>query len=426
MKKIAVQIFIYSLVVILFMGCGQAVKKPGETFRLSPGPPEAVGMSAERLAKIDGLISEYMDKGWIPGAVALVARKGNIVYHKSFGFRDMEGGDSLRTDNIFRIASMTKAITSTAAMLLFEDGKFLLDDPVSKYIPAFRDQKILVSSKPDGRFTAKEAEGEVTIRQLLTHTSGIGYGFSDTNLKAIYAKANIPDGFVITNTTLGAAMDSMGRMPLLFEPGQKFHYGLNTDVLGRLIEVVSGKSLDEFFHERIFTPLGMEDSHFFLPESKNNRLAVVYAEGETGISPSDDSSYDYPVTGEKKYFSGGAGLCSTALDYARFLQLYVNEGKYDGRQLLSPKTVELIRRNQVGDMFSENGFGLGFGLLSQEGAASSLGSVGNMWWGGYFHTHFWIDPEEDLIGVLMLQMYPVIHGDIADKFQVLVYQAVTE
>ncbi|HLF34385.1 MAG TPA: serine hydrolase domain-containing protein [Cyclobacteriaceae bacterium] len=426
MKKIAQQILIYTLVSILFTGCGQAVKNSETNFRLSPGQPEAVGMSEERLAKIDGLIAEYMDKGWIPGAVALVARKGNIVYHKSFGFRDMEDGDTLRTDDIFRIASMTKAITSTAAMMLFEDGKFLLDDPVSKYIPAFRDPKILVSSMPDGNFTSRKAEGEVTIRQLLTHTSGIGYGFSDPILKEIYAKVNIPDGFVITNTTLSAAMDSMGRMPLLFEPGERFHYGLNTDVLGRLIEVVSGKSLDEFFRERIFTPLEMDNTHFFLPESKNDRLTVVYAESETGISPSADRSYDYPVAGEKKYLSGGAGLCSTALDYTRFLQLFVNEGKYNGRQLLSPKTIELIRRNQVGDMFGKNGFGLGFGLLSNEGAAFSLGSVGNMWWGGYFHTHFWIDPEEDLIGVLLLQMYPVIHDDIAEKFQVLVYQAVTE
>jgi CubicO group peptidase (beta-lactamase class C family) len=188
--------------------------------------------------------------------------------------------------------------------------------------------------------------------------------------------------------------------------------------------VISGKPLDEFFKERIFEPLGMDNTFFYLPENKAAKLATIYSENDQGINRSTDNKYDYPIKGARKYFSGGAGLCSTALDYARFLQLYINQGRYNGKQLLSPKTIELMQRNQVKDLFGVNGFGLGFGLTSDKGAAETLSSVGNMWWGGYFHTHFWIDPKEELVGVLMIQMYPVIHGDVASKFQVLVYQSI--
>ncbi len=426
--KNVIRLFVKMMLAGILISCGQSMHKENSPLsgQLAGGSAINAGMSEQRLMKIDGLILDYLHEGKIPGAVALVARKGSVVYEKSFGFRDIAAGDTLKSDDIFRIASMTKAITSTAVMMLYEDGKFLLDDPVSNYIPSFKNPRIMVRSNPDGSYTDRPARGEVTIRQLLTHTSGIGYGFNDPELKPIYDKANIPDGFVTTQATLAGAMEAMGRMPLLFEPGEKFHYGLNTDVLGYLVEVVSGKSLDQFFRERIFNPLGMSDTHFFLPEDKINRLATIYAETEEGIKPSTESLYQYPVEGPKKYFSGGAGLCSTAMDYARFLQLFISKGKCNGQQLLSPKTIELMQRNQVGDMFGVNDFGLGFGLVTPEGAANILGSAGNMWWGGYFHTHFWVDPEEELVGILMLQMSPVIHGEIADKFQVLVYQSIVE
>ena len=407
--------------ILIFLLAACTVSQENRVSRdvLIPDSPESAGMSSERLAKIDGLINQYLDSGWIPGAVALVARDNKIVYRKSFGFRDLESGDSMKTDDIFRIASMTKAITSTGVMMLYEDGKFLLDDPVSKYIPSFKDPVILVKSNPDGSFTSKKAKKEVTIRQLLTHTSGIGYGFTDPDLKPIYDKAGIPDGFVLTNTTLEKAMTTMGKMPLLFEPGEQFHYGLSVDVLGYLIEVVSGMPLDRFFQERIFKPLDMTDTYFYPPDDKLNRLAVIYAEDKDGITRSTDDRYNYPFEGEKKYFSGGAGLCSTALDYAKFLSMFANHGVYNGQQVLSPKTIDLMQHNQVGNLRDENGFGLGFGITDEKG------SVGNMWWGGYFHTHFWVDRKEKLVGVLMLQMSPVIHGDIDQKFQVLVYQSIT-
>lgn len=415
------------LLVILTFSCQPKQKAYNiHSSILVDGFPEEAGMSTNRISKIDGLLQEYVDNGLIPGAVGLVARNGKIVYHKAFGMRDIEENDPMKKDVIFRIASMSKAITTVAVMMLYEDGKFLLDDPVSKYIPEFKDPEILVKSNPDGTYESKPAEHEITVRHLLTHTSGIGYGFTHAELKLIYDNAGVPDGFVLTNAVLGDKIRALAGLPLLHEPGEKYTYGLNMDVLGYFVEVLSGISFDEFLKERIFKPLGMEDTYFFLPEKDIPRLATIYAENEDGISPSDDEQYQYPVKGAKSFFAGGAGLCSTALDYAKFLQMLVNEGSYGEHQLLSPKTVELISMNQVEDLFGDNHFGLGFGITTDKTVHENLSSIGNYWWGGYFHTHFWIDPKEDMVAVLMLQMYPVMHGEISPKFQNLVYQAITD
>lgn len=416
----------YLLIFILSCSPQKQEVEKDQKDHLTQTTPEKVGMSSERISKIDNLIQDYIEKGWIPGAVGIVARHGKIVYHKVFGWRNIAQKDTLQKDDIFRIASMTKAITSVAVMMLYEDGKFLLDDPISKYIPEFKHPEVLKKTNPDSTYESVPAKNEITIRHLLTHTSGIGYGFINEELKPLYDKAGVPDGFVLSDAVLGDKIKALAKLPLLHEPGERFTYGLNADVLGYFVEVLSGKSFDEFLRDNIFDPLNMNDTYFFLPKDKESRLATIYAEDSSGIAPSEIESYMYPIQGSKSYYSGGAGLCSTAKDYMKFLQMLVNGGHYNGHQLLSPKTVDLIRTNQVGDKFGDNDFGLGFGITTKDTKYQMLSSIGNYWWGGYFHTHFWIDPKEDLTAVLMLQMNPVVHGNIADKFQILTYQSITE
>lgn len=395
---------------------------------LSEGIPESVGMSAERLNRIDPVVQEYVEKNWISGATGIIARRGKIVYHKSFGMRDIEKEDPMENDDIYRIASMTKAVTTIGAMMLYEEGHFLLDDPLYMYIPEFKDPVILDEvNLEDSTFTAHPAQNQITVRHLLTHTSGIGYNFDHEQLRPLYQKAGIPDGLNTTYAVLGNKMRAMASMPLLHEPGEQYTYGLNTDVLGYFIEVVSGKSLDAFFRERIFEPLGMHSTHFFLSEEDEERLVTLYEEdGTGGLRPSTDRDYYYPIEGGKSYYSGGAGLLSTAEDYCTFLQMMVNNGRYGEHQLLSRKTIEIITRDQVGDLWYRNNFGLGFGVVTEEGSAAILSTPGVYWWGGYFSTSYWIDPREELVAVFMTQMYPAPHDEIHDKFQVLAYQAIVD
>jgi CubicO group peptidase (beta-lactamase class C family) len=387
--------------------------------------PESVGFSSERLARIDSVVNEYIDRNYIPGAVGFIARHGKIVYHKSFGMRDPETQDPMEKDDIFRIASMTKALASVATMMLYEEGHFLLDDPVSKFIPEFKNPQVLVKLNPDTTYVARPASREITIRHLLTHTSGIGYPFIDSEVAPIYHKYNIPDGFLITNEVLNHAIPTLGKLPLLHDPGEKYTYGLNCDVLGYLVEVISGKSFRDFLNERLFGPLGMEDAYFYLPDEKVNRLVPVYANSDEGLGPSPDTRYDYPFRGGKCYYSGGAGISCTILDYARFMQMMVNGGSYNGHQILGRKTIDLMTTNQVGELYGNGGFGLGFGLVTEKTKHQILSSVGNYSWGGYFSTSYWMDPEEDLIGLFFTQMSPMEYGDIHQKFQVLTYQALT-
>lgn len=418
-----------SLLLLLFHCLSQVA---GAQKVLQASPPEAAGFSAERLKRIDTMLQGWVARGRTNGTVALIARNGKIVYHKAFGYNDDEQKDPVQKDDIYRIASQTKAITSVAAMMLYEEGKFLLDDPVSRYIPEFAKPVVLDSfNEKDSTYTTVPAKSDVTIRQLLTHTSGISYaGIGSKEANAIYARAGIPSGIGTgPEHSLATAMKKLARLPLLHQPGERWTYGLNTDVLGYLVEVWSGKSLDEFFRTRIFAPLGMKDTYFNIPPSKQDRLVTLYL-GKDGqlvkaSAKVGDVPVDYPKRGTT-YFSGGAGLSSTALDYAIFLQMLLNGGEYGGKRLLAPATVRLMTTNQIGDIaFGVNKFGLGFGITTEKGSRVLPVSPGTFEWGGYFTTTYWADPKEKLVGILYRQQLGVNHPDAADKYKVMVYSAIT-
>ncbi|MDB4922850.1 serine hydrolase [Mucilaginibacter sp.] len=396
---------------------------------LLPGNPVTERFSPERLQRIDKLIKQYIDSGWVVGADAFIARNGKIVYNKAFGQADAEKKIPMQTDAIFRIASQTKAITSVAVMMLFEEGKFLLDDPISKYIPSFAHPKVLAEFNPkDSTYTTINARREITIRDLLTHTSGIDYAqIGSNNMKAIYAKNGIYAGFVYDKLLLGDAINKLGALPLVHQPGERFTYGLNDDVLGYLIEKVSGKSLDQFFKERIFQPLGMNDTYFYLPPSKYSRLTPVYTPDKLRhLVKADETTFpginwDYPKTAGT-YYAGGAGLSSTIKDYAIFLQMMLNNGEYNGHRLLSRHTVEMMTMNQIGNLnLDRNKFGLGFEIGTKDGQAKLGQTEGSLSWGGFYGTIYWADPKEHMVCLLYVQEWPYPHGELSDKFKVLVY-----
>ena len=391
---------------------------------------EEAGMSGARLAHIDKLLEEQVRNQNIPGAVALIVRNGKIAYFKAFGFSDLEKRTQLKKDDIFRIASQSKAITSLAVMMLWEEGKFLLDDPVSRYIPEFRNPKVLKSfNKEDSTYTSDPAVREVTVRHLLSHSSGIDYAvIGSPEFKAIYAKAGIPSGIGNDRDLLADKMKLLGTMPLKHQPGERWTYGLNTDVLGYLVEIWSGMSFDQFLKTRIFDPLGMKDTYFYLPKNKHSRLVALHGNKDgkaykLNAAAFDAVTTDYPKL-EGSYFSGGAGLSSTAEDYAKFLQLFLNNGEYNGVRLLGRKTVELMLTDQLPEL--DNEFGLGFGLETAKNDFRSPVSVGSFSWGGAFSTQYWADPKENLIGVIYTNIYNNPHGSIAEKFRVLTYQAIAD
>ncbi len=392
------------------------------------------GFDAERLNRIDHVVKSYVDSNWIVGAVCLIMKDGKPAYYKAFGMDDKEKGKPMQKDAIFRIASQTKAITSTAVMMLWEEGKFLLDDPISKYIPSFAKPKVLDKfNEKDSTYTTLPAKREVTIRDLLTHTSGLGYAqIGSAKMRAIYAKAGIPAGFLDHKQLLADAINKLGTLPLEFNPGERFNYSLSIDVLGRLVEVASGMSLDQFFRQRLFVPLGMNDTYFHLPEAKRNRLVSVYTEDDATNKLSkwiDNSTFpgtskDYPIN-NNGYFAGGAGLVSTITDYAAFLQLFINGGVYNGKQLLARRTIAIMTENQIGNLtLGSNKFGLGFELTTAAGSTKLGVSEGSISWGGFFGTSYWADPKERISGLLFVQQWPFKHSELNDKFKVLVYQAV--
>lgn len=391
--------------------------------------PESQGMSTQRLQRIDKVVNEYIDKSYTAGAVVLIVRNGKTVYHKGIGYDDISTKKPMPKNIIFRIASQSKAITSVAVMMLYEEGKFLLDDPISKYIPSFKNPTVLDKfNEKDSTYTTVPAKREITVRDLLTHTSGISYAeIGSKEAVAIYAKNKIPSGIDTPDYTLEDVMNRLGRMPLLHNPGEKFTYGLNTDVLGYFVEVLSGMSFDVFLRERIFKPIGMSDTYFYLPESKFGRLAALNTEDkDKKVIKVSGGQGNYPMK-KGTYFSGGAGLVSTANDYAMFLQMLLNGGKYNGQQLLSPVTVNMMIHNQIGDISLGNKkFGLGFGLTTVAEAARVTPSEGTFDWGGYYGTTYWADPKEGIIGLIMTQKVPNSYGNLGEKFKVLVYQAITK
>ena len=396
--------------------------------------PDAVDMSATRLGRIDSLLEESINNKWIGGAVGYIAREGKIVYYKAFGINDMESQSPLSKEGIFRIASQTKAIASVGVMILFEEGKFLLDDPVSRYIPEFSNPVVVNTyNDEDTTYTTIPANREITIRDLLTHTAGIDYaGIGSSMMNAIYAKSDIPAGFEDRPLVLGDAIKKLAKLPLVHQPGERFTYGLNTDVLGYLIEVVSGLSLDQFLKQRLFEPLGMKDTYFYLPAEKHSRLVSVNTEdaGHRLIKWTDSTfegiSVNYPLV-QGTYYSGGAGLSSTIKDYGIFLQMLLNGGDYNGKRILSRRTVELMTSNQIGSLnLGANKFGLGFEVTTKEGQAKLGVTEGSFAWGGFFGTTYWVDPEEELVCLLFCQQWPISHGEIGDKFRSLVYASLDD
>jgi CubicO group peptidase (beta-lactamase class C family) len=405
-------------------------------YTLQAGTPESVGFSTERLKRIDTSLAGWVRDGRTNGCVALIVREGKIVYHKAFGYNDPAKKEPIRSDEIYRIASQTKAITTVAVMMLYEEGKFLLDDPISKYIPEFAKPVVLDKfNAKDSSYTTRPAKSEITIRQLLTHTSGISYAQIGSNeANAIFAKAGVYAGLGVDNGLLvGDAVKKIGKLPLMHDPGEKWTYGLNTDVLGYLVELMSGMSLDKFFKTRIFDQLGMKDTYFYLPQEKYNRLANLYQEvdGKLHQAPAiikynGKFNAEYPKN-PGTYYSGGAGLSSTALDYAIFLQMLLNGGEYNGKRLLSRNTVRMMTMNQIGDLaFGANKFGLGFGITTEKGSSLLPTPEGVFEWGGAFSTTYWADPKEKLIGIIYRQIWGSTDGDAASKFKVLVYQALND
>jgi CubicO group peptidase (beta-lactamase class C family) len=393
--------------------------------------PQSVGLSSQRLGRFDSVINEYIRNGKMPGIVALVARHGKIAYYKSFGKMDLEENKDMQKDAMFRIASMTKAITSVAVMTLYEEGRFLLTDPVSKYIPEFKNPKVVMKSSTSDSILLVPAKSEITIRQLLNHTSGITYG--DGLQGKYYKEAGMTVGLTPTAGTIKEKVLALAKLPLLSHPGEEFHYGMSADVLGYFIEVISGKTLDRFLRERIFDPLKMKDTYFSIPKEKFSRLAALYKMKEGKL---EKAKGYFPYPDQQNYFSGGAGLVSTALDYWRFAQMLLNKGELDGVRILSRKTIEVMTSNSIGELFifnpfKHNGimgdkFGLGFGIRTERGVYDELESLGAYGWDGAFYTRFWIDPKEQLIGIFMSQVDAYWDEKLIGKLKVLVNQSIDD
>ena len=396
---------------------------------LEAAQPEEVGMSSERLERLSTGLQEYVDDDQLAGAVVLVLRRGKVVYHEAFGERDAETNAKMQRDTIFRIASQTKAIVSTAVMLLQEEGELLISDPVGKYLPEFLETTVAVP-REGGSYDVVDAERPITIRDLLTHTSGFAYGTGISSDR--WHEAGIQGWyFADRDEPIGETIARMAKLPADAQPGEAWVYGYNTDILGAVVERVSGQSLDEYTSERILEPLGMSDSHFYLPHAKRDRLAVVYAATEEGIARAPEggsTGQGAYVDGPRKSFSGGAGLLATATDYARFLQMLLNGGELDGQRILSRKSVELMTVDHLGDViFAEGeGFGLGFYVVEDLGARGEPGSVGEYGWGGAYHSQYWVDPAEELVVVYMTQLIPAGNLDDTGKVRALVYQAIID
>ena len=419
--------------------------------------PETNGMSSERLSNISTVFSDYVDDGKLPGVVVLAARNGKIVYHQAIGMCDIEQKTPMQKDNIFRIASQTKAIVSVGIMMLQEEGKILLSDTLSKYIPEFEHTNValaLSKQRKKGNMNAHRivnAKRQIRIRDLMTHTSGIGYGYGPAKKK--WEKAGIQGWyFAHRGEPILETVKRMAKLPMDAHPGERYVYGYSTDILGALIEVISGQPLNVFLKERIFDPLGMVDTHFYLPQTKASRLSVVYSQCNNKLlRAAEDGAPQFEwddkekctgnnqtqgqyLNGPRVSFSGGAGLLSTSMDYAIFLQMMLNNGVYDGTRILSRKSVELMTDNHLdGDHYKDVkfpwdwgvGFGLGFSVTTDAGDRGVLGSLDEYGWGGAYHSSYWVDPNEKLVVVYFTQVTPIILDD-HQKLRNLIYQSIVD
>lgn len=407
------------LLVFSFQGFSQTVQ-----FSAKPDP----SVDYSRLARIDTLLDGYVRRGWVNGVVTIVVHDGRVVQYKGYGYADIGQHRPMRRDDLFRIASQTKAIVSVGLMQLFEEGKFSLDEPVSDFLPAYKDMRVLDKfNAADTTYTTVPAKRAITIRDLLTHTAGLDYPLiGGGEMRAIYAKAGIPSGLGVFDNDLRERMEALARLPLGHQPGEKWIYSLGVDLLGCLIEVISGKSLEEYLTERIFRPLGMSDTYFNVPASKTTRLVRVYREDSLHrmvpyVSADEGIDPDYPLR-HKRYFSGGAGLTSTAWDYAVFLQMLLNGGTYNGVHILSPRTVQLMTSGQLA--FNFNGvdnFGLGFGITSAVSAARDVRNEGTFSWGGYYGTTYWADPKARLVCLVMTNERGMSHWWMEKEVEQMIY-----
>ena len=393
----------------------------------------SVGMSAERLARLDTALQGYVDRQEVPGVVALIARRGKIVYHKSFGYREVESKSPMKNDVIFRIASMTKPIASVALMTLWEEGRFQLRDPISDHLPEFKNMRVAVKAS-QGEYLADPyktvpAKRAITFQHLLTHTSGLANAYRGFT-RPLYqelGQRRKPDW------TIGDYVKELAKLPLNYEPGEAWEYGPGIDVTGRLVEVLSGMTFDEYLKKRIFEPLSMKDTHFYLPKSKLPRLVALYHPNDDGKielteAPDADSRY---VREPHVYFSGGGGLVSTTADYYRFHQMMLNGGVLDGERIIGPRTVRLMTSNHIGDKEvwlrgAGYGFGIGYSVVTDIGQTAMPTSLGSYAWGGAYCTAFWVDPEDELIGILMTQVRPYTHLNIREDIRTMAYQAIMD
>jgi len=432
------RILVLSLIAMLFFtfvveggGVIAQSSKPG----LPMARPEQVGMSGERLARISTAMQRYVDRGLVPGVVTLVARRGRVVHFEAIGYRDAEAKSPMTTDTIFRIASMTKPIASVGLMMLYEEGYFLLSDPISKFLPEFTTMNVAQATTPsttgDTPYKLVRATRPITFKHVLTHTAGFPNtyrGITKEDFAKTYPRKN-------TNETIADAVKRLAAMPLNFNPGEAWEYGPATDVVGRLIEVISGMSLDDYLRKKIFEPLKMTDTHFYLPIVKLSRFAANYQPDSANgnkiklvEAPNAESRY---VKEPHNYFSGAGGLASTAADYVRFHQMMLNGGELDGVRILGRKTVELMTTNHIGDLpiwltGPGFGFGLGYSVVKDIGVTGQAGSAGTYGWGGAFCTYFQVDPKEELIGIVMTQVRPYDHLNIRQEFMALVNQSIVD
>jgi len=398
--------------------------------------PEAVGMSSDRLDRLTQQMESYVLENQLSGGVTLVLRHGKIAYFDAFGYRDTESKDNMEIDDIFRIASQTKAMISVGIMILQEKGQLLISDPVGKYIPKYNSTTVAVKTE-DG-YKVVPANRQITIRDLLTHTAGVGWGFGPGGDQ--WKKADIIGWyFAHRKTSIQSTVNQISSLPMDAQPGERFVYGLSTDILGALIEVVSGQPLDKFLQKEIFNPLEMTDTHFYLPVNKHHRLSTVYSSTENGIALSPNPGkrigagmigQGHYINGPRKSFSGGAGLLSTAEDYATFLQMMLNGGTFNKQRILSRKSVELMTVDHLGSIefpwTNGVGFGLGFSIVKDLGKRGTLGSEGEFGWGGAYHSTYWVDPKEDLVVVYFTQLIPANNIDDQQKLRSLIYQAIID
>ncbi len=416
------------LLLFLFLSCTQ--QQTADTYRFTSA--EDLGFSANLEQDLDEIFDHFIEGEKIAGAVAIIARNGQIAVEKAWGWQDRELERPMETHHLFRIASMTKAVTSLAILQLFEQGLLDFQDPVENFIPEFVNPLVLVHKDEEtGEYETRPASRSITIHDLLTHTSGIGYNFTRPELASFYEREEIPTIIAEPGETIADAMARLGRLPLAHDPGEAYSYGLSTDVLGRVVEVVSGLSLANYFSQNIFEPLGMNDTGFYLPGRQNDLTAMYSIQNGELVRFSEESGTldsNFPVQDNLTYYAGGAGLTSTARDYFTFLQAILNGGEWNGTRLINSNTLNYLKTDQMMGIWDDSdGFSYGFRITSEAGAAEGLRPPGSLSWGGAFQTTYWIDPANELVVVLMTQVLPSPYSnEIYNRFESAIYSALVE